>query len=278
MNGSKAYLRFIVIIAFLFTINIYSQNIRILYQYQYAIDSLNIENKTEEKMLLDITENKSYFYSRAKYLNDSISYYSGKKQTPYKSKVDYFILKISLNEIFVNKTIGINDFVYNEPSLLKWSIHSETKEILGNTTQKAMCDFGGRKWIAWFTSKIPIQNGPDVFSGLPGLILEISDNKNHHNFKILSIENHKIDSEITKPNKIKISKKEFADYWTRYKLDPTADFKALATKSNIKFEIQWGGEKFSQKEIYKMQEERAKKDFLLNNNYLDLNLYRSKTK
>lgn len=40
-------------------------------------------------------------------------------------------------------------------------------------TQKATCDFAGRKWIAWFTTEIPIQDGPYKFYGLPCAYCEI---------------------------------------------------------------------------------------------------------
>ena len=41
-------------------------------------------------------------------------------------------------------------------------------------------NFGGRKWIAWFTQDIPISKVPINLEGLPGLILKIEDDK--HNF------------------------------------------------------------------------------------------------
>ena len=54
--------------------------------------------------------------------------------------------------------------------------------------QKASCDFGGRRWEAWFTPEIPYSEGPYKFCGLPGLILNIADTDGHYVFELLSIE------------------------------------------------------------------------------------------
>jgi len=43
--------------------------------------------------------------------------------------------------------------------------------------QKAEGDFRGRHYIAWFSNKILIPDGPWKLCGLPGLILEAYDEK-----------------------------------------------------------------------------------------------------
>jgi GLPGLI family protein len=60
----------------------------------------------------------------------------------------------------------------------------EEKEIAGHKCRKASCDFRGRHYSAWYAPDIAIAEGPYVFSGLPGLILEISDSREHYHFKI----------------------------------------------------------------------------------------------
>lgn len=56
-----------------------------------------------------------------------------------------------------------------------WEIKDETKIISNYNCNKATATFRGRKYTAWFTSELPITTGPWKFHGLPGLILEISD-------------------------------------------------------------------------------------------------------
>ncbi len=69
-----------------------------------------------------------------------------------------------------------------------WQITSEIDTIHEYVCQKAICDFGGRTWEAWFTMEIPISDGPYKFCGLPGLILNIADTQDHYSYKFLSIE------------------------------------------------------------------------------------------
>ena len=47
----------------------------------------------------------------------------------------------------------------------------------------------GRKWTAWFTTEIPIQDGPYKFRGLPGLIVKIEDETKSHCFALNGIKN-----------------------------------------------------------------------------------------
>ncbi|WP_321517781.1 GLPGLI family protein [uncultured Bacteroides sp.] len=56
-----------------------------------------------------------------------------------------------------------------------WAICPNKKEILGYKCQKAETTFRGRTWQVWYTTDIPISEGPWKLSGLPGLILDAQD-------------------------------------------------------------------------------------------------------
>jgi len=81
---------------------------------------------------------------------------------------------------------------------IKWNIVEEFKTISGFKAQKANGFFRGRQYIAWFTNKIPIKYGPWKLNGLPGLILNVSDNKNEVMFYAKTIKVPFISNSITK--------------------------------------------------------------------------------
>jgi len=72
-----------------------------------------------------------------------------------------------------------------------WVVSDETLTVAGYSCQKATCRFRGRDYTAWFTTDIPINNGPWKFGGLPGLILKAYDGDNLFTFECVGIENHK---------------------------------------------------------------------------------------
>ncbi len=72
-----------------------------------------------------------------------------------------------------------------------WKILNQRKQILGYSCQAATTTYLGRTYTAWFAPTIPIHEGPWKFSGLPGLILEVSDNRGHYVFKCIGLEQPK---------------------------------------------------------------------------------------
>ncbi len=80
-------------------------------------------------------------------------------------------------------------FYYDEsPDEYVWEVSDSTKNVLGYECTKAICDYHGRKWEAWFTPEIPINNGPWKLNGLPGLILEASTEGREYSFIATGLE------------------------------------------------------------------------------------------
>ncbi|WP_260255500.1 GLPGLI family protein, partial [Elizabethkingia anophelis] len=77
------------------------------------------------------------------------------------------------------------------------------------------------KYTAWYTTDIPISSGPYIFEGLPGLILAISDSKDHFNFTAIAID--RIPREIYLNNGkyiIKVSRDQFRKVQKNYHNNP----------------------------------------------------------
>ncbi|WP_326982426.1 GLPGLI family protein [Chryseobacterium sp. MYb264] len=104
--------------------------------------------------------------------------------------------------------------------------------ILGYKTHMARTEFGGRKWIAWYSTDLPISDGPYKFHGLPGLILRITDSENTYQFEIKGIIKEK--NNIEKRNfsydqPMKISPKQWDIFWKKYNKQPSVIFENLNT-------------------------------------------------
>jgi GLPGLI family protein len=107
--------------------------------------------------------------------------------------------KNTSNELYINQTeiFGKIFLIKSELKNREWELTNETKKIGNYTAQKAvLIEMVQRNVIsfdnddnketmrtdtvkieAWFTSEIPVSQGPDKFWGLPGLIMELSDGK-----------------------------------------------------------------------------------------------------
>lgn len=66
----------------------------------------------------------------------------------------------------------LNNIFYNESiPEIKWTFVDTTKIYEDHLCKKAVTDFRGRRWVAWYTEDIPISYGPWKLHGLPGMIL-----------------------------------------------------------------------------------------------------------
>ncbi|GAB4132616.1 MAG: hypothetical protein OHK0045_24510 [Raineya sp.] len=85
---------------------------------------------------------------------------------------------------------------------ISWNINFDKVKQIGNLTcTEATANYRGRKYTAWFTTQIPISQGPWKLYGLPGLILEAYDSTRQVNFffKNLSLEEKNITEKLIPP-------------------------------------------------------------------------------
>lgn len=68
-----------------------------------------------------------------------------------------------------------------------WKIEDDTLTVMNYLCQKAIAEFRGRSYIVWFTTDIPINDGPWKLYGLPGLILKAKDDKEIFDFEAIGL-------------------------------------------------------------------------------------------
>ena len=74
----------------------------------------------------------------------------------------------------------------------QWTVLSDTATVCNVRCQKALCQFSGREFVAWFANSIPLKYGPWKFGGLPGLILKVEDTGHLYSFECVKIERKKV--------------------------------------------------------------------------------------
>jgi len=221
--------KFILFILLIIGQSCCSQTHRFFYQADFKKDSLQTEF-TKQFFVLDINKKNSKFYSTDYVANDSINKIKGRDYEFTYPELDFRIIK--KGNIFENYVAQSPNFYWYETSdKQEWTILADKKKIKGFEAQKAITQFGGREWVAWFTNEIQFSNGPYKFHGLPGLILEIADTKNNYNFEFIGNKNLKEDYDtslfIETTNKVqplKITEKSWFKLNLDYFTNPFKDY------------------------------------------------------
>ncbi len=216
----------------LFVHTTFAQVNRFVYQVTMKPDASNKNDVKTENAYLDISPEKSVFYSENRIKRDSVmkaTFQSGgarsfnrEQMEGLRSNINYSIEKDKKSQKMTFKDrIGRDVYTYEEDRPLNWKILSETTKIGDYKVQKAEADFGGRKWTAWFTTELPYQDGPYKFGGLPGLIVKAEDDKGDYSFDLMK--NYKINDfpEMNQfGNTIKVKRGDYVKQQKKFLDDP----------------------------------------------------------
>lgn len=212
----------------------FAQVNRFVYQVTMKSDANNKDDIKVENAYLDISSDKSMFYSEKRIKRDSImkqAFQSGGARSfnrdqmeSLRSNINYTIEKDKKDQKIIFKDrIGRDNYSYEEDRPIDWKISTETRKIGDYKVQKAETDFGGRKWVAWFTTDLPYQDGPYKFTGLPGLIIKVEDATGDYSFDLMK--NFKLDQlpEMTQfGSTIKVKRPAYIKQLEKYQSDPIA--------------------------------------------------------
>lgn len=168
---------------------------RVVYELDYLQDPTDREFVTKDFVRLDIGSHLSKEYSGLYYQADSAFYEAAVANKPINftfEVVPPWVLYKNYEKpgsLLVDYRLPMKAPVARyEDALPKisWQLTGEKSELLGYPVEEAKCAFGGRQWTAWFTSEIPISDGPYKFGGLPGLILDLKDSEGDYHYRCVS--------------------------------------------------------------------------------------------
>ncbi len=234
-----------IAICVLSSISVFAQNadqaeMECLYRLSFLKDTTNTVT-TDDLMVLRFNKEKSLFYSYNSYTLDSLlcsdqgsaiqmDILANGSSKYGKRIVSYNILKDFKNkQIDHTDNVGGEHYRYQEelPNF-NWVISTEQKKIWDYTCQKATCDFRGRIYEAWFTTEIPVKDGPWKFHGLPGLILEVYDIQKHYSFVFVGLRDSDANITMLPRQYTKSSREKYLKAYKNYIKDPVAFISAAS--------------------------------------------------
>lgn len=194
--------------------SLYAQKDHLKVSYDYHYYSAR-GTEMHRPMILTFSNNKSKFYNpdtnridsicstpegKAKYeaYVNSINWTTDRdKPTLIRWEKMYVEKDRSNNELTVYDTVGGDNFYnYNEAlGGINWELTDSISDILGYNCLTAECDYHGRHWTVWFTTEIPISEGPWKLHGLPGLILKAVEEDGQYEFTATGLEKYEKDIE-----------------------------------------------------------------------------------
>jgi len=260
-----------------------AQNKRFIYEYKFIPDSTNVEDMKTEMMFLDTSKDGSKYYSYTVFNSDSLMKVDLEKQLAatgsinvrsdmQKGSVRYSVTKTYPDyKTNLHRRLSMDAYSISDDRKINWKISSDKEKIGEWNAQKAEADFAGRHWIAWFSTEIPIQDGPYKFHGLPGLIIKIEDKTGSHKLELRGIKNIQGDLNINvfEAKEIAVNSKQFQKVIKEYENDPTKGIKQMQMGGAT---IVMTGKDGTTSKVAKEQEDRLKNQIKKDNNRIELDL------
>ncbi|WP_370895734.1 GLPGLI family protein [Chryseobacterium gossypii] len=212
------------------------------YLMQYKPNTLSPDYVIKELYSLQVSDKRAFFISENKLKFDSAFTAQYKKNSSTLdlrsmpvSRSNFLIIQTNNNSQFY-EAIGMAMLSYNSPIIGNWKLVDETKVINSFTCKKAEVRYKGREWTAWYSTEIPFPYGPYKFSGLPGLIVKITDKTGDYDFELVkSVPSNKLKGKIITINKARyqnaklVTKEEFTKARTNFRENAKYELESMGT-------------------------------------------------
>jgi len=170
--------------------------------YSYGTGNLSGDNKSKSHgIFVTMYFNKSRFIA---FLKDSIDENTiidsslGLDSADKRALLEYARLNAEYRQRVLYRAGGVSfllkQFIADDAYIIhdstppfKWTLLEDRQQVNGFPCRKAVTEAGGRRFTAWYCPDMPCPFGPFAFGGLPGLILEVTDDIGETNIKALTI-------------------------------------------------------------------------------------------
>lgn len=263
---------------------------RFFYELTYAPNKDSLDKKIKEMTILDITKDKSIYRDYLAVSQDSIlkvEVEAMQKAGTFKDisksikqpKFSHIITKA-----YPSMDVSYTDYIlqdkvsYKDDKTFDWKISGDKAKIGEYNAQKATTTFGGRNWIAWFTTDVPFQDGPYKFKGLPGLIVKVEDDAKNYswelkgNKKIADFNPESYSEKLMKQfgqgkNNLEVNREKFETMYAAYKKDPFGSIRSQLAMIPADAKMPDGT---SMSQMMRDAEDKLKKHLKENNNAIEL--------
>ncbi len=206
-----------------------------IYRYDMKGNSGGKEFSETSDCILLIGEDQAKFYDYSSFRLDSVSAIKGVSDDVLNKYKEQYLMSKSFFDQEVNTSLKDGKmtlfcdmaperykYEQNLP-LMTWDETDETSNICGYQCRKAVGEYGGRKWQAWYAEEIAIPFGPWKICGLPGLVLKASDESGNHEFEAIAFRQGNGEFAPSKiPNQISIGHEKFIELKNEYDKNPEA--------------------------------------------------------
>lgn len=168
-------------------------DVNVFYKVSFLSDSTKKNRYRDGQTLLMISDDYTWFGDYYKIKADSVNNYLAKsKKNAHDKKAnddfnmlvtkttfDYIMLAdLKSSQTTVQLRSPLNKYQYTYPTpQIQWTLLSGDTIINDLQCKKATCRYAGRNFIAWYAESMQLPYGPFVFSGLPGLVMKLYDDK-----------------------------------------------------------------------------------------------------
>jgi len=178
-----------------------SANLSITYALAWKQDTNHLEKIRQEDMILLVGKKISLFMSKNFYTRSIIGrkaeregrlneFFDRGEMKNFRTRYSYKIFKnYPTGRITYVDKVMPTFFKYDESlDVFEWQLTNLVDTIGDYVVHCALTEYGGRHWVAWYTTEIPLNDGPYKFRGLPGLIIRLYDDQKHYTFNMIKME------------------------------------------------------------------------------------------